>query len=143
MSIVDRYQDRVLSMYLKTHPNVDPDRVRNLIKNFTDMNLRNIPCTMHNNVTHETIETTMIDTFDWIQQRNPIISGNGTFFKQHAEYLSPTAKMLEKLQKDRKKKKKEMYGYQKGSAEYTNADVQQLSIKVIMNADYGGSGTPL
>lgn len=143
MSIVDRYQDRVLSMYLKTHPNVDPDRVRDLIKKFTESNLRNIPCTMHNNVTHETIETTMIDTFDWIDQRNPIISGNGTFFKQHAEYLAPTVKMLEKLQKNRKKKKKEMYQYQKGSVEYTNANVQQLSIKVIMNADYGGSGTTL
>ena len=143
MSIVDRYQDRIVSMYLKTHPNANPDIVRNLVNDFTNSNLRNIPCTMHNNMTHETIETSMVDTFDWIDTRNPIISGNGTFFKQHSEYLAPTVKMLEKLQANRKKKKKEMYGYQKGSVEYTNANVQQLSIKVIMNADYGGSGTPL
>lgn len=143
MSIVDRYQDRIYEMYLQTHPNVNPDLVRSLIKDFTDSNLRNIPCEMHNNITHETIETSMIDTFDWIENRNPIISGNGTFFKQHSEYLAPTVKMLERLQANRKKKKKEMYGYAKGSVEYTNANVGQLSIKVIMNADYGGSGTPL
>lgn len=130
-------------MYIKTHPNANPDVVRTLITDFTDSNMKNIPCVMHNNITHETIETSMIDVFDWIVQRNPIISGNGTFFKQHAEYLAPTVKMLETLQGNRKKKKKEMYSYPKGSIEYTNANVGQLSIKVIMNADYGGSGTPL
>jgi len=98
---------------------------------------------MHNNITQELKNTSMIDVFDWIGQRNPIISGNGTFFKQHEEYLAPTVKMLEKLQKDRKKKKKEMYTYGKGTIQYTNANVAQMSIKVIMNADYGGSGTRL
>ena len=130
-------------MYIRTHPNVDPNMVRTLVSKIVNDRLRNIPCTMHNNITHETLETTMVDTFEWIENRNPIISGNGTFFKQHAEYLAPTVKMLEKLQANRKKKKKEMYGYQKGSVEYTNCNIGQLSIKVIMNADYGGSGTPL
>ena len=36
-----------------------------------------------------------------------------------------------------------MYQYPKGSVEYNNRNVGQLSIKVIMNADYGGSGTTL
>ena len=139
MSVVETYNDRIVEMYLKTHPNVNPDIVRNLVNDFTNSNLRNIPCVMHNNMSHETIETSVIDTFDWIEQRNPIISGNGTFFKQHSEYLAPTVKMLEKLQANRKKKKKEMYTYQKGTVEYANANVQQLSIKVIMNADYGGT----
>jgi DNA polymerase elongation subunit (family B) len=130
-------------MYIRTHPNVDPNMVRSMVSKIVNDRLRNIPCTMLNNITHETLETTMVDTFEWIENRNPIISGNGTFFKQHAEYLAPTVKMLEKLQANRKKKKKEMYGYQKGSVEYTNCNIGQLSIKVIMNADYGGSGTPL
>jgi len=142
-TIVERYQNRVADMYIRTHPNVDPNMVRSMVSKIVNDRLRNIPCTMHNNITHETLETTMVDTFEWIENRNPIISGNGTFFKQHAEYLAPTVKMLEKLQANRKKKKKEMYGYQKGSVEYTNCNIGQLSIKVIMNADYGGSGTPL
>ena len=142
-TVVERYQNRVADMYIRTHPNVDPNMVRSMVSKIVNDRLRNIPCTMHNNITHETLETTMVDTFEWIENRNPIISGNGTFFKQHAEYLAPTVKMLEKLQANRKKKKKEMYGYQKGSVEYTNCNIGQLSIKVIMNADYGGSGTPL
>lgn len=128
---------------MRKNPNADLNLVAQIVDELIDNNLRNIPCKLHNNITHETIETSMVDTFEWIENRNPIITGNGTFFKQHSEYLAPTVKMLEKLQANRKKKKKEMYQYQKGSVEYTNANIQQLSIKVIMNADYGGSGTPL
>lgn len=142
-NVIERYQDRVAKMYLRSHPNVDPVMVNSLVMNRINEQVRNIPCQLHNNITHELINTSIVDTFEWIENRNPIISGNGTFFMQHSEYLAPTVKMLEKLQANRKKKKKEMYQYQKGSVEYNNANVGQLSIKVIMNADYGGSGTPL
>lgn len=143
MSIIDRYHQNIYDMYMKTHPNTNPDRVKQLIEQLTIDRIRDIPCELHNNVTHETLKTSMLSTFDWVETRQPIISGNGTFFKQHEEYLSPTVIMLETLQKNRKIKKKEMYSYQKGSIEYTNANVGQGSIKVIMNADYGGSGTPM
>ena len=143
MDIVDRYQQKIYDMYIKTHPNVNPDKVKHLVQQLTNERIRNIPCLLDNNIEHETINTSILDTFNWIEQRSPIISGNGTFFKQHEECLSPTVKMLEKLQANRKKKKKEMYSYTKGTIQYTNANVAQGSIKVIMNADYGGSGTPL
>ena len=133
----------MVDMYLQTHPHVDRNTVDTLVSQMIQENLKNVPCVLHNNITHERIETDMVNTFEWIENRNPIMTGNGTFFMQHSEYLAPTVKMLEKLQANRKKKKKEMYQYQKGSVAYTNANIQQLSIKVIMNADYGGSGTPL
>ena len=143
MGIVDRYQQTIYDMYIKTHPNANPEKVSSLIQQLTNEHLRDIPCKMHNNITHEVIETTVCGAIDLIEKDNPIISGNGTFFKQHSEELSPTVKMLEKLQYNRGVKKDEMYTYAKGSIEYINAMVAQMSIKVIMNADYGGSGTPL
>lgn len=142
-NVIERYRTRMIDMYSSTHPNIDVMRIGQLIDELIDSRLKDIPCVMHNNVTHERIETTMINVFDWVETRNPIISGNGTFFMQHKEYLSPTVKMLEKLQKKRKQVKKEMYKYDKESTQYVNLNVSQLSIKVIMNADYGGSGTPL
>ena len=142
-NVVDRYRDRMIEMYSKTHPNIDINVIQQLTDELIKSRLKDIPCVMHNNITHERIETTMVNVFDWVETRNPIISGNGTFFMQHKEYLSPTVKMLEKLQAKRKQVKKEMYKHSKGSTQYTNLNVSQLSIKVIMNADYGGSGTPL
>ena len=142
-TVLERYQDRIIDMYCKAHPNFDRSMVASKVIEFTNGRMKNIPCELHNNITHDRVQTTMLDTFVWIENRQPIITGNGTFFKQHEEYLAPTVKMLEKLQANRKKKKKEMYQFPKGTVEYNNANVGQLSIKVIMNADYGGSGTTL
>ena len=143
MNPYNEYLDRVCEMYLTMHPDKNPDVVRKHIQELTDKNFRNIPCRLHNNITREVVETTMCDTFNWIEQRSPIITGNGTFFKQHEEYLSPIVVMLETLQAERKTVKKKMYQYDKKSVDYALLNTEQGSIKVIMNADYGGSGTTL
>ena len=143
MNIVDTYVQRVCDIYVASHPNVDPGRVKQILYQFIEQKIRDIPCRLHNNVTGELIETSIINTFEWIEQRKPIISGNGTFFKQHSEEISPTVKMLEKLDKRRGVTKKKMYTYPKGSVEYKNLYVGQINVKVIMNADYGGSGTTM
>lgn len=143
MDIIDRYHEKICDIYMRTHKNASREQVINIIEQITNENLRNIPCVIDNNVTHVKMETDIINVINWIESSKPIITATGSFFKQHAEYRSPTVKMLEKLQKSRKAKKKEMYKCEKGSIAYTNLNVGQGAIKVIMNADYGGSGTPL
>lgn len=141
--IIERYQNKILDIYMQVHPDADRHEVLQLINNVTEQNLRDIPCKMHNNVKHEMIETTMTNVLSWTETSNPIISGAGSFFKQHKDYLSPSTIMLENLMDDRSSVKNEMWKYEKASIEYVNLNTQQGSIKVIMNADYGGSGTPL
>ena len=102
------YLDRVFEMYMQVHPDCNPEKVRKHIQDLTDRNFKNIPCQLNNNITQETINTNVCSVFDWIEQRSPIISGNGTFFMQHEEYLAPIVVMLETLQKERKNVKKEM-----------------------------------
>ena len=143
MNPYNEYLDRIQKMYMQMHPDRNPDKVRQHIQELTDRTFKDIPCKLNNNMTHETINTTVCSTFDWIEQRSPIISGNGTFFMQHEEYLAPVVVMLETLQAERKSVKKEMYKHDKKSIEYALLNTGQGSIKVIMNADYGGSGTTL
>jgi hypothetical protein len=143
MNPYQEYLDRVATMYMQMNPDKNPDIIRQHVQEMTDRYFKNIPCQLHNNITHEMINTSVCDTFDWIEQRSPIISGNGTFFKQHDEYLAPVVVMLETLQAERKAVKKEMYKHDKKSVEYALLNTEQGSIKVIMNADYGGSGTTL
>jgi len=143
MNPYKEYLDRVFTTYMTIHPDRNPDKVRRHIQELTDRHFKDIPCQLNNNITHETIDTTVCATFDWIEQRSPIITGNGTFFKQHEEYLAPIVVMLETLQAERKGVKKEMYKHDKKSVEYALLNTEQGSIKVIMNADYGGSGTTL
>lgn len=141
MGIIERYHDKIFEMYMSTHPGANPQSVRGLIQQFTNDNIKNIPCQMHNNVSRENLDSSITDVFDWVDNRKPIITGNGSFFKQHSEYIGAAIKMLEKLMANRDKIKSKMYTLKEGSVEYKNASVGQLSIKVIMNADYGGCGT--
>lgn len=143
MGIIDRYHELIYNMYMNAHPQANPDKVKSLIIQCTNQYLLDIPCLLHNNIKHEYVETSMLKVFDWIEQYQPIISGNGTFFKQHAEYLGPSTKMLEVLMDKRDHHKAVMYTFPKGSVGYKNKYIAQISTKVIMNADYGGSGTPM
>lgn len=143
MDIIERYQTNAFNMYMQTHPTANPERVKQLINERVMRTYKDPECIMDNNVLHDTVPSTLSNAINWIEHRNPIITGNGTFFKQHAEYLSPTVTMLEALQKDRKIEKKAMLGFEKGSIGYKNKYCSQINIKVIMNADYGGAGTTL
>ena len=142
MNILQKYIDRVTHMYVRTHPGIDPMKVKMMVGDFVSKQFRDIPCKMNNNMTHESVDTTINEVSDWIETRQPIITGNGTFFKQQSEYKSPEIVFTESLLKERKSVKKKMFSFPKGSPEYINLNTQQLNIKVIVNASYGGSGTP-
>lgn len=140
-AVVNRYIDNVTELYMLTHPDANKETTRHIIEDTVDSRIQDIPCVMHNNIRHEVINTTILGAIEWIEQHNPIISGNATLFKQHKEYLSPNIKMLEHLQQKRKVVKKKMFTYEKGTPGYINNYNSQINIKVIMNAEYGGSGT--
>lgn len=141
MTILQKYIDNMCSIYMKLHPDTDADRVKLLTQEFINKSFKDIPCSMKNNITHESIDTSINEVTDWIETRQPIITGNGTFFKQQAEYKSPEIVFTEALLKERKSVKKKMFNYPKGTPEYINLNTAQLNIKVIVNASYGGSGT--
>lgn len=139
--ILTQYIEIIYMSYMKSHPNANPTKVRELISNLANSRFTDIQCVMHNNITHEVLHTSIADVCSWIQQRQPIIAGNGTFTKQHEEYLPPVINFLETLKAIRSEKKAKMYTFDENSIEYTNEYTGQINIKVAMNADYGGSGT--
>jgi DNA polymerase elongation subunit (family B) len=140
-NIIESYNKQIFDMYMSAHPNANPQRVMDHIVAMSKHHLRDLPIIMHNNITKERLSTTLTSALEWVETRKPIITGNGSFFMQHKEYLSPVIKMLEALQKLRGFKKKIMYEKAKGTPEYSNAFTSQNSIKTIANADYGGCGT--
>ena len=141
--VVEQYIDIVLDAYMKMYPEENPIAVREMISNTLEESITDIPCTLHNDTYHEYIDTTLLDVFNWLSERKPIISGAASFFKQHAEYTAPSIKVLETWLSKRKKLKKMMFKFVKGTIEYNNYNTAQGNQKVICNAEYGESGTPL
>ena len=140
---VREYIDDVVDVFMRIYPNASREEAERAAMCTIENNIIDIPCVLHNDTTHEKLETSVLATFDWIRTRKPIITGNGTFFKQHAEYTAPTIKVLESWLAKRKQLKNKMFSYQKGVIEYVNLNIGQMNQKVICNAEYGESGTPL
>jgi phosphohistidine phosphatase SixA len=79
MNVIEKYHERIMEMYLQAHPNADPNKVRQLCETLTEKRLKDIPCVMHNNMTHELVESTMINTFEWLINVLPLLQEMGRF----------------------------------------------------------------
>ena len=123
-------------------PSLKKSDVEDAIESIMKNHLKDPTIIMDNNVTGDNAEITLTKLCGWIDKENPVISGNGTFYCQPEELLSPTSNMLRGLKRGRKEVKKKMFSYKPGSDEYASLDLDQNNKKVIMNAEYGGSGAP-
>ena len=126
----------------RMNPSFDKDQIEAIVKRIVKEDLHNPTVIMDNNVTGDGGVMTLTEFCSWIDKRNPVISGNATFYCQPEEMLSPTSNMLRALKKGRKAVKIKMFSYNPASDEYQMLDLEQGNIKVIMNAEYGGSGAP-
>lgn len=142
MSFKKKYINAAVETLMKMDPTLDPEIVKNIvIKNMKDK-MTNPTIIMDNNVTKETINTNLVDLCHWIDTTEPVISGNATFYCQPEVLQSPTSNMLRSLKKERKAIKREMFQYKPSDDKYEMLDLGQSNTKVIMNAEYGGSGAP-
>lgn len=77
--VVEQYIDIVLDAYMKMYPEENPIAVREMISNTLEESIIDIPCTLHNDTYHEYIDTSLLDVFNWLSERKPIISGAASF----------------------------------------------------------------
>lgn len=142
MGVKRDYLRAAVDTITKMHPEFKEEDVEKVVSRIIKERFVDPTITMDNNVTGENKTITLSGLCNWIDQRNPVVSGNATFYMQPSEMLSPTSNMLRSLKKGRKMVKKEMFKYKPGSDEYAALDLDQMNKKVIMNAEYGGSGAP-
>ena len=142
MSVKKEFLQAVVDTVIKIDPTLNEDDVKEIASSMIKENIKNPPVNMDNNVNGNNIDTTLVDMCNWIDKENPVVSGNATFYCQPEELESPTSNMLRHLKKGRKMVKNEMFKYSPTSDEYATLDLDQQNKKVIMNAEYGGSGAP-
>ena len=136
------YVNECVETVMRINPNIDRDNVEKIVQRIIKERMLDPSIIMDNSVTGDNASITLTEMCNWIEKRNPVISGNGTFYMQPEELVSPTSYMLRSLKKGRKAVKKAMFNMRPGSDEYQMADLDQGNKKVIMNAEYGGSGAP-
>lgn len=136
------YLNAATEAVLQIDPSLEEDDVKKIISMMMKESISDPTIIMDNNVTGDNFETSLLGMCSWIDRYKPVISGNATFYCQPSDRKSPTSNMLRSLKKGRKAVKNQMFQYDPSSDEYQMLDLDQQNKKVIMNAEYGGSGTP-
>lgn len=137
------YKDKMLNIMTQLFPDSSSDEIENIIENEMMERFQNPKVTLDNNYTHETRETSLLSVIEWSLDRKPIISGNGTFYKNQDEMRNPIAQMLTEFLTNRKRYKRLMFeNNDPSSARYQDLDRYQKNEKISVNSYYGASGTP-
>lgn len=143
MGVIDDAVKRIVETLYIIDPQLKdyPDKVNNIVTALIKGQMADPTIVMDNNVVGVSRNITLTELCSYLDTEKPVVSGNATFYAQPTELRSPTSNMLLALKKKRKESKKKMFSYPPGSDEYMMLDLDQMNQKVIMNADYGGSGT--
>lgn len=142
MGIKNDFIEANLNILSRLFPDKDEKVIRNIIESKYKEKIKDPTIILDNNVTGECREIKLTTLSNWVSNEKPIISGNATFYMKSSDLQSPTANMLHSLKVGRKAIKKKMFSYPPNSDEYRRLDLEQLNTKIIMNAEYGASGTP-
>lgn len=138
-----KYIKKVLKIVKKTHPDIPEDEVVDIIKRLIEEQGQDPRVMLDNNYTGEQRETSLTAVLNWIINEEPIIAGNGTFYKNQHIAMNPIAMMLKNFLSNRKKFKSMLFNIEdQSSYKYIEYDRMQLNEKRNANSYYGGSGAP-
>lgn len=132
-----------LDSILLVHPEYDKEKVTDFLDKIIDKKLKNPRCKLHNNYLHRVAPTTLLDIYDYIVEKKPIMAGGGVLFRNQNQAMNPPSHFLDGALKKRKAIKKLLKVYARNSYEYMMTDLRQLTEKVVANSYYGASGNAM
>lgn len=124
----------------KSYPEYSDEQIEAYLDRKIDENLVNPKGQLVNNYVNKIINVNLLDLIDWMENVQPIIAGNGTFFKNQNQSYSPSNNMLDEFLINRNKYKGMLKIVEKTSYDYDTYDRLQKTEKISANSYYGGSG---
>ena len=131
------YRDTMFRILKSMYPDASNSDLYDGIDYSISKRFKNFNLTVQNNYTNSDIELTMLEMLDYIAKRQPIITSYGTMFKRHEVVPNPMSKVIQNFLDLRKKHKKEMFKYPKGSEMFEHYNLLQALDKIDVNGIYG------
>lgn len=132
---IKKYKTRMTDTMTRLNPDWDKDDIEKIIDDMIKKSVQNPVVEMDNNYTGEHKEASLISVLDWTFNAKPILSGNGTFYKNQYQALNPVAQMLMNMLSNRKSYKKAMFKIEDDTSdEYKDLDRFQANEKVNCNS---------
>lgn len=135
-----KWKKEQVNLIKLAHPEWDSEKIKEILDKKIDKTLKNPECALVNNYINVSARTTLLDLYDYIDLKKPIIAGGGVLFKNQHQAINPPSIFLDGALKKRKSIKKGLKTAKPGSYEYMMIDLRQLTEKVVANSYYGASG---
>jgi len=131
------YMNRMVETIKRINPQYNDEQIIKVVNRLIKSQGQNPVAILQSDI-REDITSNLLDVFEYIDNKRPIVSGNGVLFKRHDQELAPTVTMMIDLKNRRKFEKKEMFKYSPDSPEYRMWNQRQLNTKANnLNAFYG------
>ena len=114
-------------------PDVDIGDIRTGVNYSIQKRFKNFDLKVKNNYTNTLTEMTALKMMDYIDKREPIITSYGTMFKRYETVPNPMGMVIQSFLDLRKKHKKEMFKYPKGSEMFEKFNLLQALDKIDVN----------
>lgn len=139
---IQEYKRVMMDGMHASFPGLTFNELSNAIDYSISQRLYNAPLVIDNNYIKEETNMYVLEFFKYIESLDPIMTSSGVLFKRHKEVENPLRDMINGFLIDRKKYKKEMLSYPRGSVLYERYNLFQLLEKLNANASYGCLGSP-
>ena len=128
---LSKYIDTMTARLSRMHPDWDVSQIEESVRKISYEKIQNPLVNLDNNYTGENSNASLLTVIDWVEDRKPIIAGNGTFYMNQDEARNPIAQMLDGFLTTRKKIKKEMFQVKDTkSYRYMDLDLKQSNEKI-------------
>ena len=124
----DYYNQMVETMHM-LFPQLTRTELGYAIDDAISKKLKNPEATIDNSYKHMEVRTTLLELTQYIWDKQPIMTNQGVLFSRHGSVPNPIAKMLQSFLFERKKMKKMMFQYPKGTADYAKYNLLQLLLE--------------
>ena len=140
LKIIEKYKSTIMNLLPRQFPNLSYKEVEDAVDYSIDQHLTNGRATIYNNYKNKKIDISVVNLVEYILQREPILCASGVMFKKHADAPNPLIDLITEFLDTRKKYKKEMFKYPKGSEDFEKYNLLQLLKKIDVNGLYGALG---
>lgn len=137
---IKEYRDALMMALVFSFPDLDVDEIEAGVDYSIQKRFKNQECSIENNYKKTKINGTLVDVLNYIDSKKPILTSSGVMFEKHADCRNPLSEVIMGFIIERKRIKKEMFKYPKGSDMFTRLNLGQLLQKLNANACYGTLG---
>lgn len=131
--LLDNYKSVARDMIKLQFPLLSMDEIDTAIDWSISNRLTDHPIQVDNNYKNQKVDMTLLEVARYILDREPIITSYGVMFKRHGEVPNPLYNLIDGFIKNRKKLKKTMFTFPKGSEDYERYNLLQLLSKIDAN----------